>query len=83
MFRNLGVSRTNCASHFRYTPQTKDLGTHDDSVIQKVDAPTPPYFAMYMQINDLQRSVGDRYANKGLTGSSRVSRMEGKAKICR
>jgi hypothetical protein len=26
----------------------------------------PPYFAMYMQIKDLQRSVVDRYANKGL-----------------
>jgi hypothetical protein len=29
----------------------------------------PPggYFAMYMQIKGLQRSVGDRYANKGLS----------------
>jgi hypothetical protein len=30
--------------------------------------PTPPHFAMYMQTKDLQRSVGDRYANKGLKG---------------
>src|ERR1700733_9029788 len=29
--------------------------------------PTPPYFAMYMQIKDLQRSVVDRCANKGLS----------------
>jgi hypothetical protein len=30
--------------------------------------PTPPHFAMYMQTKDLQRSVGDRYASKGLKG---------------
>jgi hypothetical protein len=27
---------------------------------------------MYMQIKDLSLSVGDRYANKGLTGDSDV-----------
>jgi len=31
-----------------------------------VPPPTPPYFAMYMQTKGLRRSVGDRYANKGL-----------------
>ncbi len=30
--------------------------------------PPPPYFAMCMLIKDLQRSVVDRYANKGLSG---------------
>src|ERR1700678_3511520 len=42
--------------------------------------PTPPYFAMYMQIKHLQRSVGDRYANKGLSGeiTSREQRSHGR-----
>jgi hypothetical protein len=31
--------------------------------------PLPPSFAMYMLIKDLQRSVVDRYANKGLSGA--------------
>src|ERR1700678_3788455 len=36
-------------------------------IFAKSRPPTPPYFAMYMQLKDLQRSVGDRYANKGLS----------------
>ena len=36
---------------------------------KKQMAPTPTYFAMYMRIKDLQRSVGDRYENERLTGS--------------
>jgi hypothetical protein len=32
----------------------------------------PPYFAMYMLIKDLQRSVVDRYANKGLSENLNV-----------
>jgi hypothetical protein len=36
-------------------------------ISKKLVPPAPPYFAMYMQLKDLQRSVGDRYANKGLS----------------
>jgi hypothetical protein len=37
--------------------------------------PPPTYFAMCMQIKGLQRSVGDRYANKGLSGGFELAEL--------
>jgi hypothetical protein len=41
-----------------------------EPIFEKSAYPHPTPFCYVLQIKDLQRSVGDRYANKGLTGET-------------
>jgi hypothetical protein len=64
-----GTASASSSPLFPYPYPSPTRSSHNP-FSKKLVPPTPPYFAMYMQINHLQRSVGDRYANKGLSGNS-------------
>ncbi len=75
------ISRTSSCPLFPY-PYPSPTRTSHNPFSQKVVPPIPPHFAMYMQIKDLQRSVGDRYATKGLRSGTKVAAESSPVYLC-